>query len=220
MAALDGAFALAEDLPRCRVGRPESEIRCGAGARRISPCRRRRWRKRLPLPIAPALNRLGNSSSLRTMRMPRPPPPAEALMMTGIADLAARIRALRPRWRECLRSRARMGTPAFFMAARAFSFSPIRRMTSGGGPMNLMLQVSADFGEIGVLAEQAVAGMDGVHVGDFRGADDGGNIEVAARSCGGPMQMASSAKRTWQASCGRLRSRRPPCGCPVPCRRR
>ena len=33
-------------------------------------------------------------------------------------------------------------TPAFLMAARAFSFSPIRRITSGEGPMNLMLQVS------------------------------------------------------------------------------
>ena len=28
------------------------------------------------------------------------------------------------------------------MAARAFSFSPIRRITSGGGPMNFMSQVS------------------------------------------------------------------------------
>ena len=34
-------------------------------------------------------------------------------------------------------------TPARFMAPRAFSFSPIRRVTSGGGPMNLILQVSA-----------------------------------------------------------------------------
>ena len=32
----------------------------------------------------------------------------------------------------------RMGTPTFFMVARAFSFSPIMRVTSGGGPMNLM----------------------------------------------------------------------------------
>ena len=34
----------------------------------------------------------------------------------------------------------RMGTPCFFMVARAFSFSPIRRVTSGGGPMNLIPQ--------------------------------------------------------------------------------
>ena len=73
----------------------------------------------------------------------------------------------------------RMGTPCFFMVARAFSFSPIMRVTSGGGPMNLMPQACADFGEVGVLAQQSVAGMDGVHVGDFRRADHGRNVEVA-----------------------------------------
>ncbi len=44
----------------------------------------------------------------------------------------------------------------------------------------------ADLGEAGVLAEEAIAGMDGVHVGDFRGADDGGNVQVAARALGRP----------------------------------
>ncbi len=34
----------------------------------------------------------------------------------------------------------RIGTFASFIAWRAFSFSPIRRVTSGGGPMNLMLE--------------------------------------------------------------------------------
>ncbi len=43
----------------------------------------------------------------------------------------------------------------------------------------------ADFGEAGVLAQKAVAGMDGVDIGDFGGADDGGNIEIAARALGG-----------------------------------
>ena len=33
-----------------------------------------------------------------------------------------------------------MGTLARFIAWRAFSFSPISRVTSGGGPMNLMLE--------------------------------------------------------------------------------
>ncbi len=32
----------------------------------------------------------------------------------------------------------RIGTLAFFIAWRAFSFSPISRVTSGGGPMNLI----------------------------------------------------------------------------------
>ncbi len=32
----------------------------------------------------------------------------------------------------------RIGTPAFFIVCRAVDFSPIIRVTSGGGPMNLM----------------------------------------------------------------------------------
>ena len=38
----------------------------------------------------------------------------------------------------------------------------------------------ADFGKIGVLAEEAVAGVDGVHTGDLGRADDGGDVQVAA----------------------------------------
>src|SRR5579862_53179 len=37
----------------------------------------------------------------------------------------------------------------------------------------------ADFGEVGVFAEQPVAGMDGIDVGDFGGADDRRNVEIA-----------------------------------------
>ena len=57
-------------------------------------------------------------------------------------------------------------------------------MTSGLGPMNVDLGSLADFGEIGVLAQEAIARMDGIHVGDFGGADDGGNIQIAARALG------------------------------------
>ena len=38
---------------------------------------------------------------------------------------------------------------------------------------------AADFSEVGILAEQAVAGMDGVDVGDFSRGDDGGDVEIA-----------------------------------------
>jgi len=37
---------------------------------------------------------------------------------------------------------------------------------------------AADLGKVGVLAEQAVAGMDGVDIGDFGGADDGRDVEI------------------------------------------
>ena len=38
---------------------------------------------------------------------------------------------------------------------------------------------AADFGEVGVLAQQAVAGMNGIDVGDFRCADYRRNIQIA-----------------------------------------
>ena len=36
----------------------------------------------------------------------------------------------------------------------------------------------ADFGEIGVLAEETVAWMNGFYIGDFGGADDGRDIQI------------------------------------------
>ena len=57
-------------------------------------------------------------------------------------------------------------------------------MTSGLGPMNVMPRGLAYFGEIGVFAEEAVSRMNRVDVGDFRGADDRGDIEIAARALG------------------------------------
>ena len=75
-------------------------------------------------------------------RMPRPPPPAEAFTMTGKPTLRAHSSASSA---EAMipSEPGRIGTPCFFMVARAFSFSPIRRVTSGGGPMNLMPQACA-----------------------------------------------------------------------------
>src|SRR5581483_6107274 len=34
-------------------------------------------------------------------------------------------------------------------------------------------------GEVGVLAQQAIAGIDRVHIGDLGGADHGGNVQIA-----------------------------------------
>ena len=77
-----------------------------------------------------------------------------------------------------------IGTPVAFMTARARSFNPIRRITSGGGPDELDAGDLAHFGEIGVLAQEAVAGVDGVHVGDLGGADDRRDVQIAQRALG------------------------------------
>ncbi len=59
----------------------------------------------------------------------------------------------------------------FFFAHQARDFGRRADELDVGG--------AADFGEVGVLAEQSVAGMDGVDVGDFSGGDDGGHVEIA-----------------------------------------
>ncbi len=80
----------------------------------------------------------GSSSLLRQMRIPRPPPPATALRITGYFTVCAQSSAafslsITPS------EPGRIGTLAFFIVCRAVDFSPIMRVTSGGGPMNLML---------------------------------------------------------------------------------
>ena len=57
-----------------------------------------------------------------------------------------------------------------------------------------------DLGELRVLGEEAVAGMDGVGVDDLGGRDDVRDVEVGSVAGGGPMQTVSSARRTCIAS--------------------
>ena len=70
--------------------------------------------------------------------LPRPPPPAAALRITG-----------RPIRSACSSSwfselivpePGRIGTPAFCIASRARILSPIRRIASGGGPIQVSPQ--------------------------------------------------------------------------------
>ena len=44
----------------------------------------------------------------------------------------------------------------------------------------------ADFGEVGVLGEESIAGMDGIRTGDLGRAQDVGNISVAESGVGRP----------------------------------
>jgi len=47
-----------------------------------------------------------------------------------------------------------------------------------GGADEFDLAASADFGEVRVLGEEAVAGMDRLNVRDFGGGDDAGNVQI------------------------------------------
>ena len=73
---------------------------------------------------------------LSTIFMPRPPPPAEALMMIGkpmrsTASSASLIGL------DDARARAGSARPPSSIASRAETLSPMRRMISGCGPIQL-----------------------------------------------------------------------------------
>ena len=73
----------------------------------------------------------------------------------------------------------RIGTPAFFAVSRATALLPISRIDFGRRADERQPALAGDLGEMRVLGEEAVAGMDGVGAGDLRGGDDRGDVEVA-----------------------------------------
>jgi len=71
------------------------------------------------------------------MRMPRPPPPATALTMTGYPDVLGDLERLLLAV-DGPSLPGSIGTPAFFIARRARDLSPSSLMTLGSGPMKRM----------------------------------------------------------------------------------
>ena len=71
------------------------------------------------------------------------------------------------------------GTPAARISAFARALSPIRSITSAGGPMKTRSFSSQARDEVGVLGEEAVAGMHRLAAGRLGGGDDRGDAEVA-----------------------------------------
>ena len=82
-----------------------------------------------------------SSCAVRTTRMPRPPPPAVALTMTGKPHVSANFSASSS-FSTGPSVPGSSGRPAFFIARRARALSPIRRITFGSGPMNRMWHAS------------------------------------------------------------------------------
>src|SRR6266513_1158216 len=81
-----------------------------------------------------ATSALSSAASPWTIAMPMPPPPATGLTMTGYPRRPATWRIASASLRGSLPCAT--GTPASAAARRAATLSPIRAMTSGGGPMN------------------------------------------------------------------------------------
>ena len=71
--------------------------------------------------------------------------------------------------------------PVLLHGSTSFFFFAHQPDDIGSGPDELDVAGLADFREVGVFREQAVTGMDGVHVRDLGGADYGGNVEITQR---------------------------------------
>ena len=66
-------------------------------------------------------------------------------------------------------STERIGTPASAISSLARIFEPIASIVSGAGPIQVSPASVHLAGEVGVLGQEAVAGMDGVGAGRLRG---------------------------------------------------
>ena len=150
----------------------------------------------------------------RTMRMPRPPPPAEALIEQRPAE------RLRPARSTCsadcspTSTLGSSGTSAACIRRLASIFEPIAAITSAGGPMNVMPACRAGPGEVGILGQKAIAGVNRVAAGLARGVEDGVDRAdtTPPAACRPAARLRRPRART--ARRDRPRSRRPRSRCP------
>ena len=139
------------------------------------------------------------SSPLRACRVvagDAHPPPAAAgrrLDQHRVADLIARTSAPPPRSSISPSLPGTIGTFAACASVFALSLLPSASIASTGGPMNSMLHVAALLGELGVLRQEAVAGVDRLGARHLGRGDDPRDLQVALGGPAGPMQMAWSA---------------------------
>jgi hypothetical protein len=190
------------DGPRGRARRRTPAPRCGAACRDISRDRPRRRRTR-PWPRA------------RRWRRPR--------QLLGVArDLhaapaAARRRLDQHRIADLVRPRAALLEvgDAAIGAGHAGHAEALHGLLGGdlvahdadmlGGRADEdQLVLLDDLGELGVLRQEAVAGVDRLGAGDLAGGDDRGNVEIAARRAAGRCTRshrrgahASRRRRRW-----------------------
>ena len=120
--------------------------------------------------------RAKSSGSLAT-RIPFPPPPAAALMITGKPISRAKPRATSTS-STGPGVPGTIGTPTPAIVLRAVALSPIEPDLRGGGPDERDVGRGARLRELRVLGEEAVAGMDRVGAGDLGGGDEARDLEI------------------------------------------
>ena len=116
--------------------------------------------------------------------MPRPPPPAAALMSTG-KPISWAIRRATFSSSTAPSLPGTTGTFAFLASFVRATLSPTAAIALTRRADELDLAAAADLGEVGVLGEEAVAGMNRLHVGDLGGGDDARDVEIGLGRRGG-----------------------------------
>ena len=115
--------------------------------------------------------------------MPRPPPPAEALISTGKTELLGQLQGLGLALDQPFapRHRGDLGQPGH-LAGRVLVAQHghgLRGRADEGD-----VAIAANLGEMGVLGQKPVARMDGLHVAHLGRADDAIDFQVAVAGLG------------------------------------
>ena len=123
----------------------------------------RRRQRRVPLLLLAAAKASLNSAALRTMRMPRPPPPSEALISLGNSFSAGA---------------GTTGTPASCASLRASLFDPSALITSGARPNENNARIFTGGSKRGILRQKSISRMDRISARQLRRSNDLFNIEI------------------------------------------
>ena len=107
-----------------------------------------------------------------------------------------------------------MGTPALAMRSRARVFSPMSSMASGGGPMKTRPRSRQAAANAGVLAQEAVSGMDRVGARAGGDVEDLVLVEIRLPRADDPAGDRPRRPGGRGGPSGRDRRRRPPWRCP------
>ena len=95
-----------------------------------------------------------------------------------------------------------MGRPAAFIVRLASALSPMRRIISGLGPMNVNLARLAHLDEVRVLRQEPIARVDGVGAVTPAAEISRAMVCRTAPALGGLMHTDSSASRTCRLAVG------------------
>ena len=156
---------------RCRACRPGTGSRRGAACRGTSRRGTRRGRRRRRPRGRRTRNCSGISSIVRATLRPRPPPPKTALIATGRPCSSANATTSSASSTGSLVPGA-SGALAFCAMCLALALSPRRVDRRGRRADPDQPGVDDGLGEVGVLGEEAVAGVDGVGAAALGDGDD------------------------------------------------